>query len=78
MLQTIVLSVTYKCPIKCKYCGVNAGPHRNEKMSLQMIKRLIDEAYSLGTVEVVVFTGGEPFLLGEDIYQGTASTVQCP
>ncbi len=34
-----------------------------------MIKRLIDEAHSLGTVEVVVFTGGEPFLLGEDLYK---------
>lgn len=69
MLQTLVLSVTYKCPIKCKYCGVNAGPHRKEKMSLKMIKRLIDETNFIGTVEVVVFTGGEPFLLGEDLYK---------
>lgn len=68
MLQTLVLSVTYKCPIKCKYCGVNAGPHRKEKMSLQMIMRLLDEAHAIGSVEVVVFTGGEPFLLGDDLY----------
>lgn len=69
MLQTLVLSVTYACPIKCRYCGVNAGPHRKEKMSLEMIKGLIDDAHALGTVEVVVFTGGEPFLLGEDLYK---------
>jgi organic radical activating enzyme len=69
MIQSIVLSVTYKCPIKCKYCGVNAGPHHKKKMSLQMIKDLIDEAVSIGTVEVVVFTGGEPFILGESLYK---------
>lgn len=77
MLQTLVLSVTYRCPIKCKYCGVNAGPHRKESMDLGMIKRLIDEARSLGTVQVVVFTGGEPFLLGEDLYRAVEYAGQC-
>ena len=25
MLESLVLSVTYQCPIRCRYCGVNAG-----------------------------------------------------
>lgn len=68
MLQTLVLSVTYNCPIRCRCCGVNAGPHRTERMSIEFITRIIEEAGSLGTVEVIVFTGGEPFVLGEDLY----------
>jgi hypothetical protein len=38
-------------------------------MSLGLIKRLIDEVRSFGTTSLVVFTGGEPFLLGEDLYR---------
>lgn len=69
MIHSMVFSVTYKCPVKCKFCGVHAGPHRRGKMSLEMIQRLIDEACALGTVELIVFTGGEPFLLGKDLYK---------
>jgi MoaA/NifB/PqqE/SkfB family radical SAM enzyme len=68
MLDTLVLSVTYRCPIRCRYCGVNAGPHRTERMSLDFIRRMIDQAKALALVQLVVFTGGEPFLLGEDLY----------
>jgi hypothetical protein len=68
MLQTLVLSVTFKCPIVCRYCGVHAGPHRKTRMSLEFITRVIDESYSFGVLELVVFTGGEPFLLGKDLY----------
>lgn len=70
MLSSLVLSVTYRCPIRCRYCGVNAGPHRTEQMSLALIKKLIDEIKSIGLTSLVVFTGGEPFLLGDDLYSG--------
>lgn len=69
MLSSLVLSVTYRCPVKCKYCGVNAGPHRKERLSLPVIKRLIEEVRSIGLTSLVVFTGGEPLLLGEDLYE---------
>ncbi len=74
MLATLVLSVTYQCPIRCRYCGVNAGPHRTERMSLAFIRQMVDEARALGTVQVVVFTGGEPFLLGEDLFAAVEYT----
>jgi len=67
MLGSLVLSVTYKCPIQCKYCGVNASPYRRDKMSLAFITRVIDEVNALGLRSLVVFTGGEPFLLGDDL-----------
>jgi hypothetical protein len=68
MLHSLVLSVTFGCPIKCRFCGVHAGPHRKDRMSLEFMKKIIDDALRLGTLELVVFTGGEPFLLGEDLY----------
>lgn len=37
-------------------------------MSLDFITRMIDTVHSFGIVRLVVFTGGEPFLLGEDLY----------
>lgn len=77
MLESLVLSVTYKCPIRCKYCGVNAGPHRTEMMSLAFITRTIDEVCALGLRNLVVFTGGEPFLLGEDLHRAVAYAASC-
>jgi Radical SAM superfamily/4Fe-4S single cluster domain len=69
MLDSVVLSVTYKCPIRCRYCGVNAGPHRTEMMTLDFIQRILDEVDALGLRNLVVFTGGEPLLLGEDLFR---------
>ncbi len=68
----LVLSVTYKCPIRCRCCGVNGGPHRKEMMSLPFMRRLIDEVHLMGLSRLVVFTGGEPFLLGDDLYKAVA------
>ncbi len=48
MLATLVLSVTYQCPIRCRYCGVNAGPHRTERTSLAFIRQMVNEARALG------------------------------
>lgn len=76
MLHSLVLSVTWNCPIKCRYCGVHAGPHRRERMSLGFMTRIIDEAHALGVVKIVVFTGGEPFVLGEDLYSAVAYAAQ--
>lgn len=68
MLHSLVLSVTFGCPVKCRFCGVHAGPHRKDRMQLAFMKKMIDEGQCLGTLELVVLTGGEPFLLGEDLY----------
>jgi hypothetical protein len=69
VLDTLVLSVTYSCPIQCDFCGVHAGPHRKGMMGIDTIKRLIDEAKTLKTFSVVVFTGGEPTLLGKHLVE---------
>ena len=67
MLSSLVFSCTYKCPAKCRYCGAQAGPEQSDRLSLDEIVQVIDDVYSYGKLELVVFTGGEPFLLGRDL-----------
>src|SRR5215813_12010379 len=58
----------YDCNLRCSYCVAKSGPNAPRRaMGLANVKRLVDEAVSLGFVHVF-FTGGEPFLLN-DIYE---------
>jgi organic radical activating enzyme len=45
-------------------------------MDAAFIESAVSEALKLGTVEVVVFTGGEPFCIGSDLYSGIAFAAQ--
>jgi hypothetical protein len=67
MLSSLVLSTTYKCPAKCRYCGAQCGPENEEQLSRQDMLDIIDQVYAFGQLRLVVFTGGEPFLLGDDL-----------
>jgi len=67
MLSTLVLSCTYQCPIQCRFCGAECGPKQRERLALADMKDLVDRVHSFGKLELVVFTGGEPFLLGADL-----------
>ncbi len=65
----VYLFVTHKCNLKCFYCypDTQAGqlPERCAEMSLEEIKKLIDELYGMGNRWLCI-TGGEP-LLRDDI-----------
>lgn len=69
MLSSLVLSTTYKCPAKCRYCGAECGPENKERLSLPDMIEIIDQMDSFGQLRLVVFTGGEPFLLGKDLLE---------
>jgi MoaA/NifB/PqqE/SkfB family radical SAM enzyme len=60
------MQVTYQCNIACKHCGPYCAPDQKEWMTLPEMKDLIQQASELG-VRNVVFTGGEPSLLGDDL-----------
>ncbi len=68
MLDHLVLSVTAKCPAACKWCGAESGPRESARLSRDDMLGLIDEVYAYGRLCSVVFTGGEPLLLGNDLY----------
>ncbi len=61
------LIVTYTCPLSCQSCGVNSGPKRTERMTREEILHYIDQAATFPTIKIIAFTGGEPFLLYDDL-----------
>ncbi len=67
MLSSLVFSTTYKCPIECKFCGAESGPNHKTRLSYDDMTSLIDQVGSYGKLQLVVFTGGEPLLLGKDL-----------
>lgn len=62
--HTVTLMTTNRCTANCHTCGVGASPVRTSRLSLEKMCRYIDEAAELG-VRLIVFSGGEPFLLGD-------------
>jgi MoaA/NifB/PqqE/SkfB family radical SAM enzyme len=62
MLQLIL---TTKCNLKCKMCGVWRADE--EEAETPYIKKAIDDAYRLGNLQQVYFTGGE-VLMRDDIF----------
>jgi hypothetical protein len=69
MLSRLVFSVTYDCPISCKYCVTESGPWHGPSLDAGFMIRVIDEARELGRLASVVFTGGEALLKLEAVTQ---------
>ena len=63
LFSSLGILVTYKCNAMCDSCGPRCGPHRTERLTVEDIKRLVDEAVDCG-VKMICYTGGEPTLLG--------------
>ena len=66
LLQTLSMQVTYQCNIACKHCGPYCGPKEKDWMTSDEIRNIVSQAAQLGT-RTVVFTGGEPSLLGSEL-----------
>lgn len=64
----ITIAPTYRCVCRCVHCGVNSPERpREEELSTEEIKSIINQARDLGVLQVT-FTGGEP-LLRKDIFE---------
>lgn len=57
------LMFTHRCPIACRHCGIESGPHNRTAMPLPLARRVIEEAASLDPrPSTIVFTGGEAMM----------------
>ncbi len=65
MIKSVCFLSTYKCNAVCDFC--ECGPEITEHLTAEDMIRYIDEACALGTVSLVVFSGGEPTLYREDL-----------
>lgn len=69
--KTIALCTTYQCTSACKNCCFQCNPSVKDRLTLLQMKDYVDQAmvYYGDSLEVLVLTGGECFLLGNDIVE---------
>lgn len=68
--HTLTLLVTYRCNAKCEQCCFESNPTITERLSLDQITGHILEAKSnFPALKLVVFSGGECFLLKQDLFK---------
>jgi len=67
--KVIAIVTTYQCTAACKNCCFGCNPRIKVRLSLQEMTNYVDQAveYYGKNVFVLVLTGGEPFLLGNDL-----------
>ena len=77
-VQPRVLTVlgTYRCTAMCDHCCVDSNPWIKQRLSLDRILSFIDEADRFPSVQLVAFSGGECFLLGDDLAAAVAHARQ--
>jgi len=56
------LLLTYKCTYECDHCFVYSSPNSNGVMKISDIREILKEAKKIGSIEIIYFEGGEPFL----------------
>ncbi|MBP88632.1 MAG: hypothetical protein CMJ64_18280 [Planctomycetaceae bacterium] len=67
MVSTAVFLVTQRCPIACDFCAPECGPHKRDRIEPAWIRERIEQMLGWGMIRQVIFSGGEPLLLGKDL-----------
>ncbi|MFC1991902.1 radical SAM protein [Chloroflexota bacterium] len=62
MLTGLHFLLTYQCNSECDHCFLFSSPSAKGTFTLSQIRKALDEATKIGTVEMIFFEGGEPFL----------------
>lgn len=70
MKQNICIIMTDKCNARCKTCCFSCSPNKSSVIDENLMLKAIDDAKELGDVEVIGFSGGEPFLFYELMKKG--------
>lgn len=65
--QTLTVLATYRCTAACEHCCFGSNPYLSERIGLADILQFIEEGASHPSLELLAFSGGECFLLGDDL-----------
>jgi pyruvate-formate lyase-activating enzyme len=66
--QHLSVSLTNRCPLRCKHCFTNASPSNGVDMDIKMVSNIASQLKDLqGTIKDIGITGGEPFLRPDEI-----------
>lgn len=60
-IVSIIFDVTNRCNLRCKHCYNDSGPKRDDELTFEEIKKLIDTFADIGVLNMVL-SGGEPLL----------------
>jgi hypothetical protein len=69
-LTGIHFLLSYRCTDECDHCFLWGSPQARGTMTLDQVRAVLHQAEDLGTVEMVYFEGGEPFLFYPIMVQG--------
>jgi organic radical activating enzyme len=67
--NTLVLLPTYRCSAACKNCCFQSNPKILHRVPQERLLGYIDQAKEMGTIRMICISGGEPFLLKEDLVE---------
>ena len=70
VLTGIHILLTLKCTNECEHCFLHCGPSREATFTIGQLRTLIKQIKELGTVSIVYFEGGEPFLFYPLLLEG--------
>ena len=65
--HTLSIITTHQCTAACEHCCFTCTPYVTKAIPHERLDSLIDEATEIPTIKIVVFTGGECFLLGRKL-----------
>ncbi len=60
--KTVALLITKQCTAQCEMCCFECTPQTKEKIPMELIIKIIEEAALIDDIETIGFSGGEPFL----------------
>ncbi len=69
MPHTVTLLPTYRCTAACKECCFQSNPWIEKRVPQDRLLTYIDQAATIDTVKLICFSGGEAFLLGDDLVE---------
>jgi hypothetical protein len=69
-LTGIHLLLSYRCTDECDHCFLWGSPQARGTMTLAQIRDVLQQARDLGTINMIYFEGGEPFLFYPIMLQG--------
>ena len=74
--KTVLIELSSLCNHACVFCAYPKTTRPGQRMSLELLDRLLDEAYGLGAREVGFYSGAEPFT-SRDLEEAIARAKRC-
>lgn len=67
--KQITFLTTNKCTAECGHCSVSSSPRRKGTLTAKQMIKTIDDFIALSNIQLVIFAGGEPTLLGNELLE---------